>query len=261
MSRNRIIFVLASVLLFCGVVAVLYAQSPGKVAQSGTNRVDLRTQTWVGKRLVRTEDGADGQKIYHYQYRVEARQTAKSLPRYIVDRRYGISYETKGFKPGDSVTLLSTNPESETDSPIWVYNVIYVGSGTRQITFSTSGGATVPMFATVSGETDVCDCSNSNYSHGGGECNCGCAGLSCPCSCHVPVTCSGNCQCLQSDTCPGHDGHDCLNCNPCWFESACGHGCSQACSNSSCMCQCHFVVIVPPEVPEDEGCGTDTSCQ
>ena len=257
--RSQIVLVLATVLLLCGVVAVLYAQSQGKTLQPGTDRVDLQTETWVGKRLDRTEDGPNGQKIHHYTYRVEARPTAKGLPRYIVDHRYGVTYETKGFQPGDSVTLLSANPESETDSPIWVYNVTYVGSGTRSVTFSTTGSVMTPTFMSANSETncpgcgcDLTNCSNHDYCE---ECNhCpenGCVAdcPGCQCACHD--TCSENCDCEVSLDCPGPSGHDCETCNPkCGGEPGCYCGGDPV---NGCQCSCHMVITETPSDQPEEG--------
>ena len=269
--RSRVVFLLAAVLLLGGVVAILYAQSQSRTPQPGTNRVDLQTETWVGKRLTRTEDAPNGEKIYYYTYRVEARATAKGLPRYVVDHRYNITYETQGFKPGDSVTLLSTNPESETDSPIWVYIVTYVGSGTRSVTFATTGSVFAPSFMTVNGETDECAC-GGNGSHD--ECDCGCKSNGCICTCHqrcsygnCPLGCSNtsdgcgchgycseNCTHLKSSNCPGPNGHNCDKCNP-----KCGGAPGCYCPNkntplSGCGkldCSCHHSTD-----PEGGGPGT-----
>ena len=245
--RILILFALACVGVFA---AVLYAQQQKAVQQLSPDRVDLETETLVGKRLERTETGPNGKKIYHYLYRVEARQTAKSLPRYIVDHRYNITYTTDGFKPGDTITLLSTNEESETDSPIWVYNVTYVGSGSRKITFDTSGSVFAPSFVTVSGETDCggvpgcptdcngcgCTCHEECLCEKGGEheeCECGCADLDCECDCHK------HCKCKAGECVPWEDECDCDDC-----ES----------EESDCTCTCHCICFRGQCQPIDNVC-------
>ena len=234
--RSRIVFVLTAVLFLCGVVAVLYAQSQNRTPQPGVDRVDLQTETWVGKRLDRTEDGPNGQKIYHFTYRVEARPSAKGLPRYIVDHRYGITYETEGFQPGDSVTLLSTNPESETDSPIWVYNVTYIGGGTRSVTFAATGSVMAPTFATANSETDdPCTCVGCAAINNSCSCSIGCSCSHCP-----PCNCIG-CQINNCYTCPkgcscSHCTHcDCLGCQS---QNPKCQSCPQGCTCSHCRCAC-----------------------
>ncbi|MDR0610654.1 MAG: hypothetical protein LBG58_11125, partial [Planctomycetaceae bacterium] len=111
-----------------------------------SNRVDLKTQTKVGKKLDRVEDTPKGKK-YHYLYRVQAEPTETEIPRYAIDPQYNVSYTQEGFQENDSVTLLSDNTEENTDSPIWVYDVAYVGSGERMLTFSTSGSTGFATFS------------------------------------------------------------------------------------------------------------------
>jgi len=214
--KRRILLFSALAGLVCISVAVLYAQQKGG-QQAKSDRVDLETETLVGKRLEKTEDGPNGEKIHHYLYRVEARQTAKGLPRYIVDYRYNITYETKGFKSGDTITLLSANEETETDSPIWLYTVSYVGSGVRKVTFNTSGSVMAPMFATANSETGdecplcYCDltncsghgwCSGCNPACSENGCPASCPGSPCPCSCH-PQLCGAypGCYCTGTQNC------------------------------------------------------------
>ena len=232
---NRVVLVLSAMFFLFGVVAVLYAQSQGSVPHRGDDRVDLQTETWVGKRLERTEEGADGQTIHHITYRVEARPTAKGLPRYIVDNRYGITYATQGFKDGDSVTLLSTNAEEETDSPIWVYNVTYVGGGERSITFDTSGSVFAPMFATANSEVDdPCECVGCLAIS-----NCSCR-VGCSCSHCPPCNCIG-CQTNNCYTCPkGCSCSHCIPCNclGCQSQNPKCQSCPQGCTCSHCRCAC-----------------------
>ena len=209
---KRRILILCALACVCVFAAILYAQQQKSVQQLSPDRVDLETQTLVGKRLERTETGPNGENVYHMLYRVEARQTIKNL-RYMTDYRYGISYTTEGFKPNDSITLLSLNEETETDSPIWVYSVVYYGGGSRKINFDTSGSVHVPTFSTVSGETPDCDCAsgNCNGNHST-ECGCGCKNSNCTCTCHDP-----DCPC------EGEESHD---------ECSC-------CSPPDCNCSCH----------------------
>ena len=250
---KRRILILCTLVGVCVFAAILYAQQQKSVQQLSPDRVDLETQTLVGKRLERTETGPNGEKIYHFLYRVEARQTAKSLPRYIVDHRYNITYTTEGFKTGDTITLLSTNEESETDSPIWVYNVTYVGGGNRKINFDTSGSVFAPTFTTVSGETDD-------------PCTCvGCLALSNACSCREGCTCSHcpPCSCIGCTSsscylCPkGCSCSHCTVCNciGCQSQNPKCVSCPQGCTCSHCRCACSGCLSQsPPCISCPPGC-------
>ena len=103
-----------------------HGKNKNKSTPSKTDRVDLKTRTLVSKKLNRIDVRPDNKKVYHYTYRVEAEPTVTEMPRYSVDTQYNISYEQEGFQEEDSVTLISDNEESATDSPIWVYEVAYV---------------------------------------------------------------------------------------------------------------------------------------
>ncbi len=154
--KNRIVRLTLAVGVLLGMIGFVHArqtkqQVAGKAAP--TDRVDLKTETLVGKTLDEVVDGPNG-KEYRYTYRVQAKPTEKEMPRYTVSPQYEISYTKEGFQEKDSITLLSENTESGTDSPIWVYQVTYVGSGERKISFDTAGSAMVPMFTTVNSETD-----------------------------------------------------------------------------------------------------------
>jgi hypothetical protein len=261
--KSRIVPFLMAVLFLCGTLVVLYAQSRGGGAQSDSGRIDLETRTWVGKRLDRTEVSPDGQKIYHYTYRVEARATARNLPRHIVDHRYSITHHHEGFRTGDSITLVSTNDESETDSPIWVYHVRYVGSGRRTISFATSGSVSAPMFTTVTGEAmDYCHCIGCQYLSCS-TCLIGCPCVHCThCICHGCQSQQPKCQfCPHGCTCSHcrcacsgclSQSPQCTSCPPGCYCSHCGclcvddidHfgvcGCTQCTSPSTrCRCECH----------------------
>ena len=220
MKRRTLIFI--ALIGTCLCAAVLYAQQQKGVQQTLSDRVDLETETWVGKRLEKTEAGSDGRTTYRFLYRVEARQRATDLPRYIVDHRYSVTYTTEGFQAGDTVTLLSANEETDTDSPIWIYEVTYVGSGERTVTFETSGSVMAPMFATVSGETEcpACGCDLLNCGdHGFCDlCNPGCSLNGCPASCE-------GCSCL------------------CHATPVCDD-----CGKDPCECD-----DIDPDTPEDEG--------
>lgn len=254
--RSRIVFSLAAMLFLCGMLATLYAQSSDGGAQAPSDRVDLKTGTWVGKRLERTENGPDGQKIYHYTYRVEARATARDLPRHIVDHRYSITHGHTGFKSGDSITLLSTNEESETDSPIWVYDVTYVGSGRRTIVFSTSGSVVAPVFMMMNGETvGNCVCVGCQFRP---SCNPPCY-IGCNCSHCPPCNCSG-CQTRSPRcyTCPR--GCSCAHCTQCNC-SGCQSlnpkctSCPRGCTCSHCRCACSGCLSrIPPCTSCPPGC-------
>jgi hypothetical protein len=208
-----------------------------------SNRVDLKTQTKVGKKLDRVEDTPKGKK-YHYIYRVQAEPTETEIPRYSVDPQYSVSYTQEGFQEDDSVTLLSDNTEENTDSPIWVYDVAYAGSGERMLTFSTLGSTGFATFSTASSEEecdgcgcDLTDCDDHACSTCNacsvGDCYNGCDGEDCSCDCHE--TCNPDCNCEPSEDCPGPDGHDCDTCN----LLCCQDGCPASCDDPDCSCLCH----------------------
>lgn len=113
--------------------------------------LDLKTRTEVTKKLDRTEDTATG-KTYHYLYRVQARPTAMDTPRYLLAPSFSVSYAKKNFQANDTMTLISDNEETGTDSPIWVYEVAYVGAGARTLEFTTAGEVEVANYDAVSGE-------------------------------------------------------------------------------------------------------------
>lgn len=215
--RNRIVLLLVATLMFSGTFVVLQAQmNSGKNNSSESARVDLKTQTLVGKKLLRTEDGPDGKKIFHYVYRVQAQAAERDIPRFTVDPQFNISYKQSGFQEGDSVTLRSTNTESATDSPIWVYDVAYVGSGTRSLTFSTSGSVMAPMFATADGEMDPSD---PNF-----HCK--------TCNHYDASQCTAACRCCCST------GNENCNCPGCQYKNPRCFACPVGCKCSHCVCSC-----------------------
>jgi len=149
---RRILFFCVLLGLVCLPAAVLYAQSKEKGPQGKpTDRVDLKTQTLVGKKLDRVEE-RDGKTFHVYKYRVVASPTEKEMPRYTVSPSFNVSYTQEGFQKDDSVTLISANEESATDSNIWVYEASFAGAGVRSLTFETSGSVMAPMFAVADNE-------------------------------------------------------------------------------------------------------------
>jgi len=219
--RNRVVLFLVA-LISWGALALLYAQQQ-KGGSLPRDRVDLETETLVGKRLERTETGSNGESIYHYLYRVEARPGAKSFPRYVLDHRYNVTYQTEGFQEGDSIRLRSINRESETDSPIWVYDVIYVGSGMRSVNFGTSGSVLVPLFSVANSEDDPdpsfhCTICNHQYAH----------------------QCTDACQCCCST------GNEPCNCSGCQYQTPRCFSCLVGCSCSHCVCSCDGCLTQTP---------------
>lgn len=262
--KYRVAFSLTAALMLCGAVAVLYAQSnANRTTQSG--RIDLKAQTLVGKTLTNIEELADGRKAYHYVYRVQARPTEQDMPRYTVDPQYNVSYELTGFQADDSIRLRPSNRESQTDSPIWIYDVVFVDSGTRLIEFDASGSIFAPTFTVANDETENCFCTPGN------PCGCGCVSCNncncqilcggnpgcsltcngCNCTCHT--TCPSGCTCEYCRcTCEGCLNVDCVSCPKGCFCDHCGclclddidHsgvcGCPRCTSpESRCRCDCH----------------------
>ncbi len=269
--RNRFFPLLVSVGLLFGVAICLQAQNAPKLRdESQAGRVDLKPRTLVSKKLDRVEDGPNG-KTYVYKYRVEAEPTEKEMPRYAIDPQYRISYEQKGFQKNDTVTLISDNAESATDSNIWVYEVSYVGSGERKITFATTGSVVAPTFLTASGETRCskcgCDMQNCSAHDFCDECRPGCPENGCPaecpgCSCSCHKTCSADCDCQKLEDpslCPGPEGHNCAICNPCSQG-----GCSARCDGDGCTCLCHCKCAAGTCSPQSacgcESCASSCSC-
>lgn len=202
------------------------------------NLLDLKTRTEVSKTLSRSEDTATG-KMFVYVYRIQARPTATDTPRYLVDPSYSISYTTSGFQANDTITLISDNTEKGTDSPIWVYEVTYVGAGTRTITFTTAGEVEVAAYTRVSGEEVLKEhcaiCGHDDPSQCTEACLCCCFNTNTHCDCigcqlQNPrcFTCPVGCTCAHCVcSCDG-----CLNQNP-----AC-HSCPPDCNCSHCQCLC-----------------------
>ena len=199
--------------------------------------LDLKPQTVVTKKAGKVEENSNG-KVYHFTYRIQARPTVEKAPKYLVDPKYSVSFTKTNFKENDTVTLLSTNAETETDSPIWVYNVAYAGAGERMIEFQTSGNAIVPLFFVANDEVDpggnfhcyVCghatanQCTSACYCCCAAVCNClGCQLQNPRCfSCPIGCTCS-HCVC---------DCDGCLSQSPRCF--LCPVGCT--CSHCQCLC-------------------------
>ena len=269
-SVYKTVSCLLFVFLLTGLASSLI-QAQSSVTKSGKSDqdkgastiLDLKPQTIVTKKAGRVEDTPQG-KVYHFIYRVQARPTAEKAPKYLVDPKYSITFTKKNFQANDTITLLSTNSETETDSPIWVYDVAYVGAGERMIEFSTIGGAVSPMFSVANSEVDpggggihcyVCNhatagqCTSTCYCCCVTACHCiGCQPLSCY-SCPGGCTCShcrcscGGCQ-SQSPVCTNcPPGCSCSHCS-CLCEQNIDHlghcTCSQCTSTASaCTCQCH----------------------
>lgn len=210
--KNRIwLFILVVGFLF-GTIVSVHAQQAATPKSQSKDRIDLKTETLVGKTLDEVVDGANG-KEYRYTYRVQAKPTEQEMPRYAVNPQYDITYTKEGFQEKDSVTLLSANTESGTDSPIWVYQVTYVGSGERKISFDTAGSAMVPMFATANSETEnPCDICGQD-----------------PCVCDD----SDPCDVCGQDPCVCDDNDPCEVCGeyPCVCDNSCG-----VCGQDPCAC-------------------------
>lgn len=240
--KSQIVLSFVAVLISCGMVVQLYAQT-NNIRTAGTvspsDRMDLKTQTLVGKTLTKVENGAGGEKIYHYTYRVHARATEKKMPRYVVDPQYSISYKQHGFREGDSIRLRSTNPESASDSPIWVYDVTYVGSGTRSLTFATSGSVRPPLFAPTDEVLDV-HCGLCRH-----ETIADCQAHNCQCRCCADDQINCNCSGCQYQTprcfaCPvGCTCDHCVcSCDGCLTQSPRCLSCSVGCACDHCRCKC-----------------------
>ena len=252
---SRIALIFTAVLMLCGVVAILYAQSNGKRA-TPSGRIYLKTQTLVGKTVVKVEEGADGRKIHHYVYRVVAKPTEKNMPRYTVDPLYSVTYKLENFQKDDSIKLRPSNKETKTDSPIWIYDVIYVGSGIRSVVFDTEGDIFAPTFVVANSEEECWCCKKEPN-----ECECDFCEIedvccktcnhssSCSCICHqckpsVPCTCPKRDVNNNEEPCPGSNGHSCRYCNPCEKEANDGFGvCWESCTGCSCKhhCKCDDV--------------------
>ncbi len=230
MKRLLNVLILATVIVLYGFAGFLPAQDTKKTKPSGekkqaeTSRVDLKTQTLVGKKLAKVENGANGKKVYHYTYRVQAKATEKEMPRYTVDPQYNVSYKQEGFQEGDSVTLVSTNGESATDSPIWVYDVAYTGSGTRSLTFETSGSMMVASFAAANAETDPDDPS----------CHCK------TCRHYDASLCTPACRCC----CTTDDAY--CNCLGCQLQQPRCFSCPEGCRCDHCICSCDGCMTSKP---------------
>ena len=103
-----------------------------------TLEFDLQTEAYVTKEEVNVAASRNGTE-HHYVYRVQAVPTATEIPQYLIDPKYSVSYTTTGFQANDTIALRSTNSETDSESPIWIYDVVYVGSGNRTINFTTTG--------------------------------------------------------------------------------------------------------------------------
>lgn len=234
--RKRPLTAVLSIGLLLGTVFFLHAQTkdvPAREEGVASSRVDLKTETLVGKKLDRIEDGPNG-KSYHYTYRVEAKATEKELPRYAVNPQYEVSHTKEGFRENDTVTLLSENTESATDSPVWVYEVAYVGSGERSLVFTTAGSTAAPMFMPVNSETeDPDDPGGSGGDEGGGT------GSGAACECCTT-------QHMHENTCGSH--------------ALCPDGCK--CTESGCTCPCHGQGLEeePKEIAGVESSAVEKPC-
>ncbi len=223
--KNRIFPILLLVGLLFGVAVALHAQNASKsTKEQKSERVDLKPRMLVSKKLDRVEDGPNG-KTYVYKYRVEAEPTEKDMPKYTVDPLYNITYEQKDFQKNDTVTLLSDNPESATDSPVWLYEVSYQGSGERKITFATTASVFAPTFLAANGETEEPF-----------EGHCGlcrheeawqCAAANCTCRCCVSD--DENCNCLG-----------------CQYQSPRCFSCPVGCTCDHCICSCDGCITQNP---------------
>ena len=223
--RHRLVILFAVVSMFCGMSALICAAQPNATKDGqAQGRVDLKTQTLVGKTLTKVESGPDNKKVYHYTYRVQAKPTQKEMPRYAVDHQYNVSYQQSGFKDGDSVKLRSNNSESASDSPIFVYDVTYSGGGTRSLNFSTSGSVMSLLFAAADSENEPFD----------GHC-----GL---CRHETVADCqASNCQCR----CCVDDQTNC-NCSGCQYQNPRCFACPVGCNCSHCVCSCDGCLTQSP---------------
>ncbi|MDR2755117.1 MAG: hypothetical protein LBC20_05370 [Planctomycetaceae bacterium] len=187
-----------------------------KSTPSKTGRVDLKTRTLVSKKLNRIDERPDGKKVYHYTYRVEAEPTVTEMPRYCVDTQYNVAYEQEGFQEEDSVTILSDNEESATDSPVWVYDVAYVDSGERALAFATTGSALGATFSSANSETDPND---PDY-----HCH--------TCNHYDSSQCTIACRCCCST------GDENCNCSGCQYQNPRCFACPVGCTCEHCVCNC-----------------------
>lgn len=224
-------------LLFCTATVLCAQTTTGEketTTSADSSRVDLKTQTLVGKRLDRVEESETG-KEYHYIYRVEASPTEQELPRYVVDPQYTVTFTQEGFQEGDTVSLVSANSESGTDSPIWVYEVAYVGSGSRSLTFDTSGSILAPEFAVANSETDPNDPNYHCYvcGHANG------------------ASCTAACRCCCST------GNENCNCSGCQYQTPRCFLCPVGCTCSHCVCSCDGCLT---QVPRCLACPVGCTC-
>lgn len=235
--RNRIFPILLLIGLLLA-TTVVHAQDKatkanGKKAEA-TSRVDLKPRTLVSKKLDSVKDGPNG-KVYTYKYRVEAQPTESDMPRYAVDPQYNVSYKQEGFLEGDKVTLISSNPETATDSPIWNYEISYEGSGERSITFDTTASVMAATFAAAGGETDPED---PNY-------HCRTCG-------HYDVSqCTAACRCCCSS------GDENCNCLGCQYQNPRCFGCPVGCTCDHCICSCDGCLT---QNPRCLGCPVGCTC-
>jgi hypothetical protein len=232
--RNVILPCILAVILLSGAITTLWAQpgngkqNPGKVVVADkdnghiekpgvkSERLNLKTQTLVSKKLDHVDKKANGKKVYHYTYRVEAVPSETDLPQYVTDPQYNVSFEQEGFQAEDSVTLLSDNEESATDSPVWVYDVAYVESGVRSLSFATTGSVMAAAFSAASGELDPND---PDY-------HCG------TCSHSYISQCTAACRCCC------YTGDENCNCSGCQYQTPRCFSCPVDCTCEHCVCSC-----------------------
>jgi len=253
--KNRLVFPLLAALMFCGMTAILTAQTnnepvaAGKGRQDASGRVDLKTETWVGKKLegIDEPDEPGGKRTYRYTYRVHAKATEKNMPRFSINPQFNVSYEQTGFLENDSISLRSTNSESLSESPIWTYDVSYSGGGTRSLNFSTSGSAMSLSFSAANSETpdEEFHCRICNHREIS-QCT-----LLCRCCC---ATGDENCNCLGCQyqnprcfACPvGCDCDHCVcSCDGCLTQNPRCLVCPVGCNCDHCQCLCDVSIDHP----------------